>query len=220
MYNCFTPFVSFCCFHPALHVPLGVRVDMASRWGGTLCTVVPAPGDARPTVMDRRLQVFFFGPSGRNGAGLCWGAGSVSASASAASSSTAALAGALNLEGSDKFRVHCYEICCEPLDRGRELCNGGAIARRGCRQVHDSIHRLLLEVPVVRVCGGIVCGALGGTGLVSNKEAPLPVCGCEKHLEMWERLVVHRSLFPFPKIRRENSRVEDELVRVVLNLLA
>ena len=78
----------------------------------------------------------------------------------------------------------------------------------------------MLEVPVVRVCGGVVCGAIWSAGVVLQQEAPLPVCGREKHLEMWERLVVHCSLVPFPKIRRENSRVEDELVRVVLNLLA
>ena len=70
MYNCFTPSVSFCCFRPALHVPLGGRVDMAGRWDGELCAVVPAPRDARPTVMDWQLQVLFFGPNGFNGAGL------------------------------------------------------------------------------------------------------------------------------------------------------
>ena len=32
---------------------------MASRWGGTLGTVVPAPGTARPTVIDWRIQVFY-----------------------------------------------------------------------------------------------------------------------------------------------------------------
>ena len=102
---------------------------MAGRWGGALCAVVPAPGAACPTVMDRRLQVLFFGPSGRNGAGLCWGAGS--ASTDAATPSTAAPAGALCLEGSDELFVHCHELCCEPLGRGRELCDGGTITLRG-----------------------------------------------------------------------------------------
>ena len=152
--------MSFCCFRPALHVLLGDCVDMASHWGGAGCAVAPAPGTARPMLMERRLQVLFFGPSGCNGAGLGWGAGS--ASASAAFSSTAAPAGARSLEGSDKLHVYFRDLCCEPLDRGRELCNGGAIARCGCCQVRDSVHRLLLEVPVVRVCGGVVCGALGG----------------------------------------------------------
>ena len=74
----------------------------------------------------------------------------------------------LRLEGSDKFHVHCYKLCREPLNRGQELCNGVAIACRGCRQVCDSVLRLLLEVPVVWVCGGVVCGAVGGKVLVSN----------------------------------------------------
>ena len=166
MYNLFTPSVSFYCFRPALHVPLVGRVDMASIWSGALCTVVPAPRAARPIVMYWRLQVLFFGPSGRNGAGLCWGASYVPASV--AYSSTAALAGALSLEGSDELRVHCYELCHESLDLGRDLCNSGAIARRGCCQVRNSVHHLLLEVPVVRVCSGVVCGAVGSTSLVSN----------------------------------------------------
>ena len=105
---------------------------MSSRWGGALCTVVPAPGAARPTVMDRRLQVLFFDPSGRNGDDLCWDAGSASASASAALSSTATLGGALSVEGSDELHIHCHKLFREPLDRGRELCNGSTIARRGC----------------------------------------------------------------------------------------
>ena len=124
MYNCDTPSVSYGCSRPALHVPLGGHVDMAGRWGGSLCAFVPAPGAARPTVMDWRLRVLFFGPSGRNGAGLCWGAGS------AAAPSTAALSEALCLEGSDELRVHCHELRREPLDRGRELCDDGAITCR------------------------------------------------------------------------------------------
>ena len=166
--------------------------------------------------MNRKIHILFFGPSVRNGAGLCWGAGS----ASAALSSTAAPAGALSLGGSDELQVHCYELFCDPLDRGRDLCDVGAIARCGCCQVRNSVHRLLLEVPVVRVCGGVVCGAVGGTGLVSNQELPLPVRGHKKHLDMWERLVVRRPLVPFPTIRRENSHVEDELVHIVHDLLA
>ena len=65
-----------------------------------------------------------------------------------------------------------------------------------------------------------MCGAIGGTGLISNQEAPLTVCIREKNLEIWERLVVSRPLVPFPTIRRENACVEDELVCVVHNLLA
>ena len=44
--------VSLGFFLPALHVPLGACVDVAVCWGGTLGTVVPAPGATRPTVMD------------------------------------------------------------------------------------------------------------------------------------------------------------------------
>ena len=191
---------------------------MANCGGGALCTVVPAPRAARPTVVDRRLQVLVVNPSGRNGAGLCCGAGS--ASASAASSSKAGRAGALRLEGSYDLCVHGYKLYREPIDRGCELGDGSAIARRGFCQVRDNAHRLLLKVPVVRVCGVVVCGAVGSAGLVSNRESSLPMCGREKHLEMWERIVIRHLLIPFPKIRRENSCVEHELVRVVHELLA
>ena len=121
--------MSFFCFRPALLVPLGGRLDMAGCWGGALCAVFPAPGAARPTIMYWRLQVLFFGPSGRNSAGFCWGASS--ASASTASSSTAAPDGALCLEGSDELRVYCHDLCCEPLGHGLELRDGGAITCRG-----------------------------------------------------------------------------------------
>ena len=127
MHNCVTPPVSFCCSRPALCVPLGGRVDMAGLWVGEICAVVPAPGSTRPTIMDWRLQVLFFSPSDRNGAGLCWGAGS----ASTAAPYTAALVGALCLGDSDEICVYCHELCREPLDRGCELCNVGAITRRG-----------------------------------------------------------------------------------------
>ena len=109
MYNYDTPSVSSGCFRTAMHVPLGVRVYMDGQWGREFCAVVPAPGASHPTVMDRQLQVLFFGPSGRNGGGLCWGDGS--ASVSAAAPSTAALAGALCLEGSDELHIHFHEIC-------------------------------------------------------------------------------------------------------------
>ena len=123
MCNLFIPSVSFCCFLPALHVPLGGCVDMAGRWGRALCSVVLAPGTARQTVMDRRLQVLFFGPSDCTGTGLRWGAGSAS--------STATPASTLYMEGSAELRVQCHELCREPIDRGRELCNGGTITYRG-----------------------------------------------------------------------------------------
>ena len=104
------------------------------------------------------------GPVGRNGA--CWCGGASSASTSAASSSTAAPVGALMLKGTDKLGVHGDEIYREPFDRGRELGDSGVIAFLGCCQVC-----------VVRLCGGVVCGAVGSAGLVSKREEPLPVCG-------------------------------------------
>ena len=64
-----------------------------------------------------------------------------------------------------------------------------------------------------------MCGTVGSTCIVLNREAPLPVCGCEKHLDMGDRFIVHRPLVSFPKICRENARVEDELVGVGYNLL-
>ena len=70
----------------------------------------------------------------------------------------------------------------------------------------------MLEVPVVQVCGGIVCGAVGGVCLVLNREVPLPVGGREKRLEMGERFIVRRLLVPLPTICRKNTYVEDELV--------
>ena len=158
------------------------------------------------------------GPGGRNGAGWCGGA--ISASVSVASSSTASPAGALRLKVSEKLGVHGEKLCREPFDRGRELVDGGAIARRGCCQVRDSVHLILFQVPVVQVCGGVVCGAVGSAGLVSKREAPLPVCGHKKNLEVWERLIVRRPIIPFTTIRRENARVEHELVQVFHDLLA
>ena len=62
-------------------------------------------------------------------------------------------------------------------------------------------------------------GAVGVTCLVLNQEAPLPVGGREKHLEMGERFVVGRPLVPLPTIYRKNARVEDKLVGVFHDLL-
>ena len=137
--------MSFLVFCPALHVPLRSRVDVASRGGGALCTIVPSSGASCPTVVDGRLQVLVVGPGGRNGAswwhkGCCGGAGS----ASVASSSVVASDGPLRLQGSDELGVHGDELCREPFERGRELGDGDAIAGRGCCQVHDGLHRLLL----------------------------------------------------------------------------
>ena len=175
--------MSFCGFRPALNLSLGSRVDVASRGGRALCTIAPASGAAFLTVVDWRLQILVVGTGGQIGAGWwyngwCGGAGSASMSTSL--SSTAALACALKLKGSGELGFHDDKLCCEPFDCGRELGDGGAIACRGCRQVYDGVHRLLLQVPVVQVCGGIVRGAVGSAGIVSQREAPLPVCRREK----------------------------------------
>ena len=84
---------------------------------------------------------------------------------------------AVFLKVDDKHCVHCREIRHEPRNSGCELCDGSAVACCGHWQVFDSVNRLLLEVPVFRVCGGVVCGAVGGTCLILNQEEPLPVGG-------------------------------------------
>ena len=157
---------------------------MAGFWGGTLGTVVPAPGAAHPTVMDWRIQVFFFGHTGRTGAGSCWGAGSGPCVGSCSESlstngsvapSTAAPDGTVGLEGNDELRVQCCKLRGEPRGSSLEMCDGGVVTCRGCCQVLDRADHLLAEVPIVRVCSGVVRGAVGGTHLVLNQEAPLPV---------------------------------------------
>ena len=129
---------------------------MAGQWGGTIGTVVPAPGDSRKTVMDWRLQIFFFGQTGHTGAVSCWGAlsgpcaGSFSGSSSAAGSvapSTSALAGVVCLEDDDELHVYRRDLRREPRDISRELCDGGAVTRCVRCQVFDHVDRLFLEVP-------------------------------------------------------------------------
>ena len=176
---------------------------MAGQWGGILGTVVPAPGVARPTVTDWQIQVFFFGHTGHNGAGSCWGAGSGTCAGSCSVSpyaagsvapSTAALAGAICLDIGDKLCVCRREICCEPCDHSYELCNGGAVTRRGHFQVCDYVDRLLLEAPILRVCGGVVRGAVGGTRLILNRDAPLPV-GVGKKKLRWGSVLSFAARF-------------------------
>ena len=116
--------------------------------------------------------------------------------------------------------MYSDELCREPFDRGRELGDGGAITGRGCLQVRDGVHCLLLQVPVVRVCGGVVRGDVGSAGIVSQQEAPLPVCGREKNFEVRERLFVRSPLIPLSTIRRENAHVKHELLCIILDLLA
>ena len=105
------------CFRPALHVPLGCHADVVSFLGKTLGTILPAPGAARPAVMDWRIQVFFVSHSGRTGAGPFWGAGSGPCTGSCYNSSSSSAAGSVApsmtapactvcLEGDDKIRVH------------------------------------------------------------------------------------------------------------------
>ena len=63
-------------------------------------------------------------------------------------------------------------------------------------------------------------GAIGSAGLVLQREAPLPVRGCKKTLEVCWRLVVGRPLILLLTIRRENACVKHELVCIVRDLLA
>ena len=89
--------------------------------------------------------------------------------------------GVVCLEGNNELCGLRCELYCDSRDSGRELCNGGMVTHRGRYQVFDGVYHLLLEVPVVRVCGGVVRGLVGGTRLVLNQEAPLPVGGGKKH---------------------------------------
>ena len=64
---------------------------MASCGGGALCTIVPASWAACPAVVDRRLQVLFFGYGGCTCAGWwtmgwCGGAGAGAGAGSASAS--------------------------------------------------------------------------------------------------------------------------------------
>ena len=62
-------------------------------------------------------------------------------------------------------------------------------------------------------------GDVGGTRIVLNQEAPLPVGGEKKHFEMGERFVSRRPLVPLTTIIIENSSVEHKLVGIVHDLL-
>ena len=105
---------------------------------------MPAPRSLRPTVMDWWLQVFFFGHNGRTGAVSCWGNGSghcarycygSSSASGSVAPSTAAPDGAVCLEVDNELHVHRRELCREPHGSTRELYDGGAVTRRGFRQV-------------------------------------------------------------------------------------
>ena len=111
---------------------------MAGGWGRTLGTVVPATRVARPTVMDWRLQVFFFSHSGHIGADSCWGAGSGPCAisgflylAGSVAPFTAAPARVIFLEVNNELRVHFLDLRRKSRDSGRELCNGGIVTRCG-----------------------------------------------------------------------------------------
>ena len=104
------------------------------------------------------------------------------APAPALAPSLAAPDGTFFLEGDHDLLVHHHKLrrkSCNS-DSDSELHNGSAVTCRGRCQVHDGVHRLLLEVPVVQVCGGVVHSTVGGNHLVLNREAPLSVGGSEK----------------------------------------
>ena len=61
--------------------------------------------------------------------------------------------------------------------------------------------------------------AVGGTRLVLNREAPIPVGGREKYFEMGERFVNRLPLVPLSAIGSKNDSVEKKLVGVVHALL-
>ena len=77
------------------------------------------------------------------------------------------------LEGDNKLLVNGRDLCCGSLDGGRESHDGGRELRDGLavnccgrRQFLDGIHRVLVELPIVRVCGGVVWRFVGGNRLV------------------------------------------------------
>ena len=77
-----------------------------------------------------------------------------------------------------------------------------------------------MELPVIRVCGGVVCSTIGSTRLVLNREAPFPLGGGKKHFDMGECFFARCLLVPLLTIRREYIYVEHELKGVINHLIA
>ena len=142
---------------------------MSGRRFGEFGTSVPVYGAARPTVLNRHLQVHspdFSVSVGSPAPVFCCGSVSGSGSpymGSFVAPSTAATDCVFCLEGDNDIIVCGFDIRSESCDSGCELRNGIAVTCRGRRQVCDGIHHLLVEVPVY---GVIVCRSVGGTHIV------------------------------------------------------
>ena len=122
--------------------------------------------------------------------------------------SAAAAARAFFLDGKNELLAQRRELCRESRDGGCQLRNGRVVICCGCCQVCDEIHRVLVEVPVVRVCDGIVRRSVGDFHIVFNLEAPLPVGGGEDYFEMGGSFVTRLLLVPPPIISREHINLK------------
>ena len=126
---------------------------------------------------------------------------------------------AFGLEGDGKILIHGCKLCCEACNGGHDLYHGHAVDYRGCCEVCDCVHHVLVDVPVFRVCGCVVHSSIGVSCIVLKREALLPMgCG-KKHLQMGEGFVARRPLFPLLIIHRKNTNVENDMLGVVDDLL-
>ena len=104
---------------------------MAGRWDGTLVTVVPASGAARPTVMDWRIQIFCLIHCGCTGDGSFWGAGSCYGSGS---SYTGGSVTPSSVAPAARFfcrATKSFALTVESRASSSELCGGGTFTHCG-----------------------------------------------------------------------------------------
>ena len=85
------------------------------------------------------------------------------------------------LEGDNELLINRRNLRHNSRNGACQLHNGLAITFRGRRQVRDGVLRVLVEVTVVRVCGGVLRCSMGVARLVLNQEASISVGGGEKH---------------------------------------
>ena len=132
----------------------------------------------------------------------------------------AATTRAFYLEGNDELLVHHRGLHRDSCNIGCQLRDGRAFTRRGCCQVCNAVHCVLVEIPVIQIFSGVVRRSVGGARLILNQEAPLPVGGGKKHFKMGENFVSQRPLVPIPTIMREHSCFKQDMVGVFDHLLA
>ena len=140
---------------------------------GAFGTVVPAFEVTRPTVGDQRIQ--FFASRRLLQCGVsCSG---VSAAPAPAPCPRAALSRPPRLPRLSIFAwrattIFLFTVVSSVVilaAAGCELRDCLAFTCRGRSQVHNGIHRVLVEVPIIWVYGGVVCRSIGGTCLVSQQ---------------------------------------------------